>query len=271
RLENTGGVDLTRMYIGSTFEHGVRGTGMTDPSPDATPTFGFHHGVIDGVGSAPSHAALSFVGGGNNIIGQLVVDNSTIRNLAGNGLSASNIWNTLDVEVTSVVFEATAGAVTGRGIEVEAVGDAVMNVDVTSSEFRHLTEGGVAIAARDFGVVDANVVDNLDFGSGWTGTSILPLIALVADGSFSNLTFDVSGNRLFYGVADGISLGEEGTLTGRIDNNHIAGLNGVGIRVDTAGTNPAVSRIEIAENQVGPEVAFEGDTYAGLANEGIYV
>ena len=72
----------------------------------------------------------------------LLVDNSTIRNFAGNGLSASNIWNTLDVEVTSVVFEATAGAVTGRGIEVEAVGDAVMNVDVTSSEFRHLTEGG---------------------------------------------------------------------------------------------------------------------------------
>jgi hypothetical protein len=129
------------------------------------------------------------------------------------------------------------------------------------------------IVSHGSGTIDMNITNNVDIGSGGPDNfPTPPVMTFSAEGVSSNFFFDITGNTLVDIPGDGIFIGHEGEISGRINNNTITGITlGDGIRIDTDTTSNQTSTIEIDNNLIGAAVTFESVNYSGLGDDGIQV
>jgi hypothetical protein len=273
-LASTEDVDLTRMFIGTTGSHGVSGTAMSDPTADARPTFGFHNGFMESPGDGDNESALFFdTLSATNITGQMVVENSTIQNFEDVGVHVGNVSGTLDLDVTGMTIDNNSDSNGEEGVDVDASGTATINVDVSGSRFEELEGGSMNIVSQGSGAIDMNITNNVDIGAGGPDNfPTPPVMTFSSEGTSSNFFFDITGNTLVDAPGDGIFIGHEGEISGRVNNNTITGITlGDGIRIDTDTAGNQTSTIEIDNNIIGGAVTFESVTYSGLGDDGIQV
>jgi VCBS repeat-containing protein len=304
-LTNTANVSLDSMVIANTGSHGVAGTGVTDASGGTVASFAFSNGLLDSVGDGDNESALFFdTAGVTNITGRLVVSNTTIQNFEEVGIHVGNIGGTLVIDVTDTVFNNNSDLHGEEGIDVDASGTANITLNVTgtptglpssalftsTTRFTDLDGGAINAVANGSGVLEVNVDSVLITGTGGPDNfPTPPAITLTAEGTSSSLTFDIFGNRMDDLSGDGIVVGQEGTLEGRIAENTITNTQvGDGIRIDTGSTGGNTATILIQDNVItnigddgiqvlhpdGPKtlnLTIDGNTIQNTASEGIRV
>jgi hypothetical protein len=277
-LTSASNVVIDRMYIGNTGRHGVLGTGMTDGSGGGTPTFSITNSLLDSPGDGDNESALFFDSlGVTNITGRLVVTGTTIQNFEDVGIHVGNVSGTLTIDVTDVVINNNSDTNGEEGIDVAADGTANITLNVTgtrtsstasTTRFIDLEGGAINAIVQNSGVLDLNLTGVVDMGTGGPDNfPTPPAFTFSAEGPLSTFTFDILNNSIIDASGDGIFIGHEGTITGRINNNLISGLaTGDGIRIDTDITSTTTSTIQIDNNDIGNDA-----TFPGIGDDGIQV
>jgi hypothetical protein len=276
-LTNTANVSLTRTYVGNTGSHGVSGTGLADVTGGVQPTFRFASGLLDSPGDGDNESALFFdAPGATNITGRLVVSDSTIRNFEDVGIHVGNQSGTLTIDVTNVLITNNSDVNGEEGIDVAADGTANITLNVTGTRtgltsttmFTDLEGGGINAIVQNDGVLALNISGVVDRGTG--GPDVFPTppaFTFSAEGNTSTLTFDIDDNAIVDASGDGLFIGHEGTIEGRITNNVISGMaTGDGIRIDTDTAASTTSTILIQGNTIGGDA-----TFPGIGDDGIQV
>jgi uncharacterized repeat protein (TIGR01451 family) len=276
-LTNTHNVSLTRMYIASTGRHGVNGTGMTDASGNTSPTFAFLNGFMESPGDADNESALYFdTLLATNITGTMTVSDSTIQNFEDVGIHVGNQSGTLTVNVTNVLINNNSDTNGEEAIDVAAEGTANITVNVTGTRtgltsttmFTDMEGGGLNVIAQNSGVIDLNISGIVVIGTGGPDNfPTPPAMTFSSEGTSSTFSFDILDNAIVDSSGDGIFIGHEGTITGRINNNIISGMaTGDGIRIDTDTTSNNTTTIQIDGNAIGNNA-----TWPGIGDDGIQV
>ena len=276
-LTNTRNVSLTRMFIANTGFHGVSGTGMTDITAGAQPTFEIRNSILESPGDADNESALYFdTLGVTNITGRLVVADTTIQNFEDVGIHVGNVSGTLTIDVTNVLITNNSDTNGEEGIDVAADGTANITLNVTGTRtgntsttmFTDLEGGGINAIVQNSGVLDLNLTGLVDRGTGGPDNfPTPPAFTFSAEGSASTLTFDITNNAIVDASGDGIFIGHEGSIMGRITDNVISGIaTGDGIRIDTDTTSATTSTILIQNNNIGNDA-----TFPGIGDDGIQV
>ncbi|HJS20769.1 MAG TPA: Ig-like domain-containing protein [Anaerolineales bacterium] len=273
-LTNAKNVSFTRMYIANTGSHGVNGTGMSDGSGGATPTFAFLNGFMESPGNADNESALYFdTLSVNNILGTMTVADTTIQNFEDVGIHVGNQSGTLTVNVTNVRINNNSDTNGEEGIDIFAEGTSTINVNISNSRFQDLEGGSMNIVAQNSGTIDMNIDNNVDIGTGGPDNfPTPPTMTFSSEGTASNFFFDVTNNRIHDASGDGIFIGHEGEISGRITGNIITGVVlGDGIRIDTDATGNQTTTFLIQNNQIGTLSTFESVTYSGIGDDGIQI
>jgi hypothetical protein len=273
-LTNTRNVSLTRVYIANTGRHGVNGTQMTDASGGILPTFALLNSFMESPGDADNESALFFdTLSATNITGTMVVSDTTIQNFEDVGIHIGNQSGTLTLNVTNVTINNNSDTNGEEGIDVDASGTATINVNISNSRFQDLEGGSMNIVAQMSGTIDLNVNNIVDIGAGGPDNfPTPPVMTFSAEGPSSNFFFDITNNKLLDAPGDGIFIGHEGEISGRITGNVITGIAlGDGIRIDTDATSNQLSTILIENNQIGTTFNFESVNHTGVGDDGIQV
>jgi hypothetical protein len=276
-LSNTRNVSLTRMNIANTGSHGVSGTGMTDVTGGAQPTFEIRNSILDSPGDGDNESALFFdTLGATNITGRLVVADTSIRNFEDVGVHVGNTSGTLIIDVTNVLIDDNSDTNGEEGIDVAADGTANITLNVTGTRtglsstamFTDLEGGAVNAIVQNSGVLDVNISGVVDRGTGGPDAfPTPPAFTFSAEGIASTFAFDITDNAIVDASGDGIFIGHEGTIEGRITSNVISGIaTGDGIRIDTDTASSTTSTILIQNNSIGSDA-----TFPGIGDDGIQV
>ena len=276
-LTNTRNVSLTRIYIANTGSHGVSGTAMSDVTTGAQPTFEIRNSILESPGDGDNESALHFdTLGVTNITGRLIVADTTIQNFEDVGIHVGNVSGTLIIDVTNVLINNNSDTNGEEGIDVAADGTANITVNVTGTRtgltsttmFTDLEGGAINAIVQNSGVLDLNISGVVDRGTGGPDNfPTPPAFTFSAEGSASTFTFDINNNAIIDASGDGLFIGHEGTIEGRITNNVISGIAlGDGIRIDTDTTSNTTSTILIQNNNIGNDA-----TFPGIGDDGIQV
>jgi hypothetical protein len=134
--------------------------------------------------------------------------------------------------------------------------------------FTDLEGGGINAIVQNSGVLDINLTGLVDIGAGGPDNfPTPPAWTFSAEGPLSTFTFDISNNAIVDAPGDGIFIGHEGTIQGRIENNIISGIGlGDGIRIDTDTASNTTATILIQNNNIGNDA-----THPGIGDDGIQV
>lgn len=273
-LTNAKNVSLTRMYLANTGSHGVSGTGMSDGSSGTKPTFAFLNGFMESPGDGDNESALYFdTLGVNNILGTMTIADTTIRNFEDVGIHVGNQSGTLAVNITNVTINNNSDTNGEEGIDIFAEGTSTINVNINNSRFQDLEGGSMNIASQASGTIDLNVDNIVDIGTGGPDNfPTPPAMTFSAEGTSSRFFFDITNNKILDASGDGIFIGHEGQISGRITGNVITGIAlGDGIRLDTDATGNQTTTFLIQNNQIGTLFNFESVNYSGVGDDGIQI
>lgn len=269
-LSTTRNVSITRMFLADTGRHGVSGTAMTDVTGGANPTFEIRNSHLSSPGDADNESALYFdTLAATNITGRLVVADTTIANFEDVGVHVGNVSGSLTIDVTNVTFNNNSDTNGEEGIDVAAEGTASITLNVTgTTTFTDLEGGAMNVIAQNSGVVDINVSDATVTGTGGPDNfPTPPAMTFSAEGISSTMTFDILNNTIVDSSGDGIFVGHEGAIQGRINGNIISGMQtGDGLRIDTDTTGSNTVTIQVDGNSFGVQPGF-----TGIGDDGIQV
>jgi hypothetical protein len=243
---------------------------MADATGGAQPTFELKNSFLESPGDGDNESAIYFDSPGvANITGRMVVSDTTIQNFEDVGVHVGNNSGTVTVELTNLTIDNNSDTNGEEGVEVEALGTANITLDVSGGAFNDLEGGGFnVLVSSGSGVIDVDIDDASITGTGGPdGFPTPPAITLSAEGATSQLTFDITNNSILDSSGDGIFIGHEGTIMGRITGNDVSGLAvGDALRIDTDTTGANTVTILVDGNNFG-NVA--GST--GIGDDGIQV
>ena len=146
---------------------------------------------------------------------------------------------TLVINVTDVVFNNNSDTNGEEGIDVDASGTANIQLNVTgtptrfavqrgftsTTRFIDLEGGAINAVAQGSGVLDVNLTRSLITGTGGPDNfPTPPAMTFSSEGSASTFTFDIINNRIDDSSGDGIFVGHEGSIQGRITGNAITDM-----------------------------------------------
>ncbi|HZB11316.1 MAG TPA: Ig-like domain-containing protein [Rubrobacter sp.] len=269
-LTNTRNVSLTEMYILNGATHGISGTTMTDASGGANPTFELKNSFLESPGDGDNESAIFFdTLSAANITGRMAVSDTTIQNFEDVGLHVGNNSGTLTIDVTNVTFNNNSDTNGEEGIDVAAEGTANTTLDVGgSTTFTDLEGGAMNVISQQSGDVDMNINGTTTTGTGGPDNfPTPPAMTFSSEGSSSGMTFDITNNDILDSSGDGIFIGHEGVITGRMTGNDVSNIAlGDGLRIDTDTAAPNTATILVDGNNFG-NVA--GNT--GIGDDGIQV
>jgi hypothetical protein len=269
-LTNTRNVSFTELYILNGATHGIFGTTLADATGGAQPTFELRNSFLESPGDGDNESALYFDSPGvANITGRMVVSNTTIQNFEDVGVHVGNNAGTVDIDLTNLAIHNNSDTNGEEGVDVEAQGTANIALDVSGGTFTDLEGGGFNVfVSSGSGVIDLNIDGATITGTGGPDNfPTPPAITLSAEGGSSAMTFDLTNSSIVDSSGDGIFVGHEGTIMGRITDNDISGMaTGDGIRIDSDATGSNTMTILIANNNIGNAT---GNT--GIGDDGIQV
>jgi len=269
-LTNTRNVSFTEMYILNGATHGIFGTTMADASGGAQPTFELKNSFLESPGDGDNESALYFDSAGvANITGRMVVSDTTIQNFEDVGVHVGNNSGTVTIELTDLTINNNSDTNGEEGVDVEALGTANITLDVSGGTFTDLEGGGFNVfISGGSGVIDLNIDGTTITGTGGPDNfPTPPAMTFSAEGGSSTLTFDITNNDILDSSGDGIFIGHEGTIMGRITGNDVSGMaTGDGLRIDTDTSGSNTVTILVDGNNFG-NVA--GNT--GIGDDGIQV
>jgi hypothetical protein len=269
-LTNTRNVSFTEMYILNGGTHGISGTTMADATGGSFPTFELKNSFLESPGDGDNESAVYFDAPGvANITGRMVVSDTTIQNFEDVGVHVGNNSGTVAIELTNLTVNNNSDTNGEEGVDVEASGTAVITLDVSGGTYTDLEGGGFNVfVSSGSGNIDLDIDDVTVTGTGGPDNfPTPPAMTFSAEGSSSTFTFDITNSTIVDSSGDGIFIGHEGAIMGRITGNEISGMaTGDGIRIDTDTSGNDTATILIDNNNIGNVV---GNT--GIGDDGIQV
>jgi Bacterial Ig domain len=248
-------------------------TDVDGPGPlavRANPTFELKNSFLESPGDGDNESAIFFdTLSAANITGRMAVSDTTIQNFEDVGLHVGNNSGTLTIDVTNVTFNNNSDTNGEEGIDVAAEGTANTTLNVGgSTTFTDLEGGAMNVISQQSGDVDMNINGTTTTGTGGPDNfPTPPAMTFSSEGSSSGMTFDITNNDILDSSGDGIFIGHEGVITGRMTGNDVSNIAlGDGLRIDTDTAAPNTATILVDGNNFG-NVA--GNT--GIGDDGIQV
>jgi hypothetical protein len=185
------------------------------------------------------------------------------------GVHVGNNSGTVTIDLTNLTVNNNSDTNGEEGVDVEAQGTANMTLNVSGGTYTDLEGGGFNVfISGGSGTIDMNIDGVTVTGTGGPDNfPTPPAMTFSAEGGSSTLTFDITNNDILDSSGDGIFIGHEGTIMGRVTGNDISGMaTGDGLRIDTDTTGSNTVTILVDGNNFG-NVA--GNT--GIGDDGIQV
>ncbi|MCU0496013.1 MAG: Ig-like domain-containing protein [Anaerolineae bacterium] len=232
-------------------------------------------------GDADNEHAMNFKdGAGANLVGTVLITDSTFTTFAENGMYLENFSGTLNMTIQNTLFNETDAhtycggfGCDSHGLLIRADGNANMTIMVDNVTFDDMTQVGIDAARENTATLNITVQNSLFDPTPYTGTSINDtdnaLRFFGISGSSGTFTFLIQNNVMgdtadgddtdgddFRGTA-GIILVRGGgpgtTLVGRILNNTVTDSrlsNGIAVESNGALAGTSTTRVRVENNVI---------------------